>query len=378
MRFTRHSSLPAKATSILATCAITLSPLIAPASVRPTSPTSNRIATTALRTRQNSAQASAPMIQMPMVFPLFVQNRDFSSTLVLTNAANQSTYADVILTATNGSQITTSRVQFTAHSQRTVDVLSILESAVSPATTGSITVMQSPEFDGTMVILGQLSMTYRTSQEPSYIDEEIAMPSAEGSQTLRAVADSGEGSPLVSVSNLSAEGQHVTIKCVGGGDGNFRKSEFLLSGETLLTEACSERTVHGDRIESFSHPQSEAPHGPVGISITTNGMPGSIAAFGLQLHKRGQKRLFSNVTFTDPAMLMSPATVFDGVPVGTARMLAAGNYVPELSVTNFSAKDLHVQVQYSQTSIPTKQLPTLTIAAGSSKKVTFDDLQGDP
>lgn len=326
-------------------------------------------------------ESSSPMMQMPMVFPLFLQNQDFSSALVLTNAANQPTYADVILKTTNGTEITRHRVEFMAHSQRTVEVLSLLQTAVSSATTGSITVMQSPEFDGTMLILGQLSITNRTSKQPNYIDEEVAMPSSEGSQTLRAVADSGEGSPLVAVTNLSEAGQHVTIRCFAQRGENLSKSVHLLAGETLLTEACSGRTINGAVIESFFPRESEGPHGPVGISLATDGMAGSIAAFGLQSHKKGDNHFFSNVTFIDPKMLMSPATVFDGVPVGPSNLLSAGNYVPELFLTNFSAKALQVNVQYAQssgTTPATKQLAAFSIPASSSKKVTFDDLQGDP
>jgi hypothetical protein len=326
-------------------------------------------------------QEGSPTMQMPMVFPLFLQNEDFSSALVLTNAANQSTYADVILKTTNGTEITHQRVEFTAHSQSSVNLQSLLMSAVSPATTGSIIVMQSPEFDGTMVILGQLSITNHVSTQPNYIDEEVAMPNTAGSQTLRAVADSGEGSPLVAVTNLSEAGQRVAIRCFTQTDENASKSVDLLAGETLLTEACSGRTIHGAVIESFSQAESEDPHGPVGVCLTTDGMPGSIAAFGLQPHKKGDHHFFSNVTFTDPKMLMSPATVFDGVPVGPASLLSSGNYVPELSLTNFSAKALQINVQYAQTSgttPATRQLAAFSIPAESSLKVTFDDIQGDP
>jgi len=175
--------------------------------------------------------AFSPMMQMPMVFPLFLQNQDFSSTLVLTSALLDHTYADVILKTTTGTEITRQRVEFTGHSQRTIDVQSLLMSAVSPATTGSITVMQqSPELDGTMAILGQLSLTYHASEQPNYIDEEIAMPSAQGSQTLRAVADPGEGSPLVAITNLSEAGQHVAIQCLSEKGQNFSKSVDLLAG----------------------------------------------------------------------------------------------------------------------------------------------------
>jgi hypothetical protein len=320
-------------------------------------------------------------MQMPMVFPLFIESEDFTSTLVLTNAADKSTYADVVLMAPNGGEITTRRVEFTPHSRRNVDVLSLLASVVSPVTTGSIAVIQSPEFDGSMVILGQLSLTYRASEQPSYVDEEIAMPNAEGSQVLRAIADSGEGSPLVSITNLSDAGRRITFQCVAKGDESFVKSESVGAGETLLTKACSARSADGGIKENLSSRKPENHHGPLGISLVTDGMPGSIAAFGLQSHRKGDHRFFTNVTFTDPKMLMSPSTVFDGVPVGHVSSLSEGRYIPELSLTNFSTNDIEVQVQYSQTtgeSPSTYQLASLTIPAGSGKKLTFDALPGDP
>ena len=232
-----------------------------------------------------------------------------------------------------------------------------------------------------MVILGQLSITYRASDKPGYIDEEVAMPSADGSQVLRAVADPGEGSPLISIANLSESGQHVTIQCLTESHKVFSKSVDLTKGEALLTEACAERTVHGAVIEDFSSNDSDGPHGPVGISLTTDGMPGSFAAFGLVRHKKVTNQFFSNVTFTDPMVLHSSSTVFDGVPVGAATLLSSGSYTPELSLTNFSAEDQQVQIHYSQTSAgtpTTKDLASFKLAANTTRKMTFENLQGDP
>jgi hypothetical protein len=80
-------------------------------------------------------------------------------------------------------------VLFAPHSQKKIAIYSLLQSAVSSATTGSITITQSPALESPMVILGQLSMTYRASEAPNYIDEEAAMPTVEGSQVLRGVSD---------------------------------------------------------------------------------------------------------------------------------------------------------------------------------------------
>src|SRR5204863_2531729 len=99
-----------------------------------------------------------------------------------------------------------------------------------------------------------------------------------------------------------------------------------------------------------------------------------------QSHKKGDHRFFTNITFTDPKMIMSSAIVFDGVPLGPTSLLSPGNYVPELSLTNFSDKNLQVSVQYAESSGKTPQterLASISIPAGSSEKVTFDDLQGD-
>jgi hypothetical protein len=341
------------------------------------SPLLNRAGSHAAKPAQMPSQT-----MMPMMFPLFLQNRDFSSTLVLTNAADRSTYADVMLTATDGKQITQQRVQFTAHSQRTMDLQSLLMSAISPATTGGITVLQDPQFESTMVILGQLSITYHASDpESSFVDEEISMPNAQGSQTLRAVAHSGEGSPLVAISNLSDMPQHVAISCLPENGQGFSKSVAMSAGETLLTESCFEQTIHGATIESFPPSQTDSPHGPMGISLTTDGMPGTLAAFGLQRQTIGGRHLLSNITFVDPMMLMSPSTVFDGVPVASSSLLRSGSYVPEISLTNFSAQKVQVAIQYAQSSgatAETNQVASFSIQAGSSKKITLRDLQGDP
>src|SRR5260370_34269694 len=65
-----------------------------------------------------SASPSMGLMQMPLVVPLFVQDRGFESTLVLVNTSSLSPYADVILSGLDSAQIVEERVQFTPHSQR--------------------------------------------------------------------------------------------------------------------------------------------------------------------------------------------------------------------------------------------------------------------
>jgi hypothetical protein len=233
-------------------------------------------------------EVTSPLMAMPLVVPLFIQNEDFSSTLVLTNSADQSTYADVILTGTNGREITRRRVEFTAHSQRDIEIEPLLQSVLSGSTTGSISVIQSPDLRGA-VVLGQLSMTYRGTHDPSYIDEEVAMPMIMGSQMLRGVADAGSGSPLLAIASISETGQRVAIRCFLSEGESSSKSVDLLPGETLLTEACAERTIHGAVMESFATAEPtehQSPNGPMGISLASDAKPGSFVAFGLVPHRK--------------------------------------------------------------------------------------------
>lgn len=196
------------------------------------------------RAQKPSANSTSAMTQMPAVIPLFIADGDFTSTLVLVNGSAVQTYADVTVRALNGSTVATKRVQFQPDTQQQVDIRALLDSAgASGTTTGSITVLQSPALSG-VVITAVLSMT-RLSSSPNYIDQEISMPSAAGSQILRAAADRGEGSPIVAITSLSTMGQHVQVQCLAKNGIKVSKAVELSAGETLLTEACSKETVHG-------------------------------------------------------------------------------------------------------------------------------------
>ena len=159
---------------------------------RPHAKKTSAVASAKAMITQTSSAPVEPMIRMPLVLPLFVQDQQFTSTIVLVNGSAESAYADVALTGLDGKEINHRRVAFASHSQRTLEVKDLLQEVASPAVMGRITIMQSPDLKG-MAIAAQLSMTYQGSSHATYIDEETAMPSAEGSQILRAVADRALG-----------------------------------------------------------------------------------------------------------------------------------------------------------------------------------------
>jgi hypothetical protein len=333
--------------------------------------------------RSVRAQSGPPtgMMQMPVVVPLFIEDSLFTSRLVMVNSSLVSTYADVVLRGLDGKEIAHQRVMFAPQSQQRVEIGALLRTTGSRATTGSITIMQSPDLQG-MVILAQLAMTYVGSGEPNYIDEETAMPTAESSLVLRSVADSSYGSPVVAITSLGESGQNVTVECLAGSE-THSKIIQLYAGETLVTEACASQTVHGTDLATILGDEREEPRQsqPVGIALTSDGKPGSFAAFALARHGKEDDRYFSSINFSDPKMVMSANTVFVGVPVGSAKLLPEGNYIPYFSLANFSAKAAHVTIKYAQTAGSTssaRQVADLMIPARSSKELAFDILEGDP
>src|SRR5260370_32105823 len=320
-----------------------------------------------------------PMMQMPLVLPLFLQDEQFASTIVLVNGSAESRYADVALTGLDGKEINHRRVKFAPHSQRAVEVRHLLQEVASPAVMGRITIMQSPDLKG-MASAAQLSITYQGSVHPTYIheekgavhqtyiDEETAMPSAEGSQILRAVADRAAGSPIVAVTSLTGVPQHVVIECLLETGASSPMTVELGAGQTIVAQSCENRQVSdfGAVWADLNGKSDRA----VGVSLTSDATPGSFAAFALAPHKKGNDRYFSAVNFTDPKMIGSTSTIFAGVPIGSSSLLPEAKYVPQVAITNFSARALRVRIQYAQTtgdSPAVENAKDLTLPAISTK-----------
>ena len=289
------SALFRAATSILAVSTLSFAPLVFPQEGRP-----------------SSAQVDSAT-PISLVAPLFIADQEFTSTLTLLNASGIATYADVILRAPDGSQITRARVNFPPHSHQRIDVGTLLASAASLFTTGSIVVMPDPGLRGP-AIGASLSLTFVGSLQPNYIDEDMEISDVGGSQILRAVTDSGDDSPILALTSLSTSAQHITIGCNGASGPNFSKSVVLQTGESLVTAACSNSEVVDTVLHSVSSNSQDNPSDAVGIALSSDGGPGSFAAFALAPHHRRDQKFFSPVAFTDPKKAKSANTIFAGVP----------------------------------------------------------------
>jgi hypothetical protein len=313
--------------------------------------------------------------------PLFIADSDFSSGLGLVNGTGIPTYADVTLRALDGTTIAQRRIAFPPRSLRRIDLAEFLKSSGATATAGSIVVIPSAELKGP-AILSSLAITYTNSQEPNFIDEKLALPSPSSSQTLRGVADKGEGSPLVAITSLASGHQHIAIQCLGPNGVSFSKSITLAAGQSILTEACSTSNSSVADLENPAQATTNVSRPATGISLTSDGAPGSFAAFGLAPHQKSGSKFFSSVTFTDPILWLSANSMYGGVPVGTTTELGGGNYVPALSLANFSSnKAAHVTVQYAETSngaSSAHDIQGVTVPPGQTRDLVLENLQGDP
>lgn len=283
------------------------------------------------------------------------------------NSNSVSTYVDVTVHDTGGNLVTQQRVNIAARNHVQIDIGELLNSAHANATAGSVQIVPATDGTGTGVI-GQMSIQYSGSPEPSYLEYEPSRPGPNNSLVLHGVADAGQGSPIVGITSVAASAQNVTIQCFGAHGQAFSKTATIPAWGTLVTAACDNARRDPLPIEHSGRGLS-VPAETRGISLTTDGAPGSFAAIGFAPHTTEDGTFFTAVPFSDPKGAKTSTTIFPGLPVGHATLLPGGDYVPELSVANFSTSPANVTVKYSQTSgdVPEVQtVATLVVPAGGT------------
>lgn len=312
---------------------------------------------------------------MPFVAPLFLENSQFTSTMVMVNAGNTPASAWVILRSMRGTIITQRRVTVSGSNRLDLDVGEMLQSATTAETTGSITVVPD-----THSLAAALSLTDRSEATASYLDEEFAMPMPNDSQMLRAVVENAKTSPIVAITSLAPTVQHVTISCLPEQGKRRTKVIELAAQATALTRSCSAADPSDAKFESLALSGDDIGGGALGIELQSDGPQGGFAAFGLAQHRSGDDQYFSTVPFEDPMMAKSSTTVFAGVPIGRASLLPTANYTPVLAFANFGDQPAKVTVTLATTSDgePTSTIAaTLQLPPRQSKLMKLENLTGN-
>jgi hypothetical protein len=335
------------------------------------------VANAAAPARQTGkAKSQKQPMPMPIVAPLFIEDQDFTSAVVLVNATTESGSARLVLRNMGGAIIAGRRISISPVSDLRIEIGELLQGASSAETTGSIVLSPDPGSQ----LAAQLLLTYRGQPSPSYVDEELAMPMLESSPVLRAVAEESHGSPLVSITSLAASSQNVTISCLGKHGNRLSKTFALAPNATFVRPACvnsDDDTVNPAHSASTSDRVGDS----VGIELISDGPPGGFAAFGLAPHRHHHDQYFSAIPFSDPKMIMSRTTVYPGVPVGTTPLLPSGAYTPRVSVANFGSEDALVTIKLAKTDdegTAATVVQTVKVPGGVSRSVTLKGLAGDP
>jgi hypothetical protein len=284
---------------------------------------------------------------MPFAAPLVVETPEITNTLVLANAASIKTSATITLFSVSGKTNSSNRIILQPHEKMEYPLSSPQGSTDSGDRWGSVTVEQDPSSKG-VVVAGQVVVTDHRASTPAYIDEELAMPEMEGSSKLEAVTDQSEGPPLVAITNLSSETQHVSVTCLQEGKSPVSSSVVVAAHATARSKACASTSPLTFAEYTTSLDEDSLP-GVYGIELDGDGAPGSLAAFALAPHHRGHDLIFSSVPFYDPGMIHSSDVVFAGVPIGAQEALPTGVYIPRLSFANFSNSPLTFSVYLADT-----------------------------
>jgi hypothetical protein len=330
-----------------------------------------------------SASDPAHMAAMPSVAPLFLEGSGFSSVLHLVNQTTTALTAQVDLYSLDGRKVAGKAVKVAANGGTTVGIEEMLRaSGVRRVDAGSIRV-SGEESDG---IISALALTHHGVTD-TYFDEELAMPSMDGSTILRGVADSATGSPIVAISSLATTSQRVTVTCFVEQGRPITRILELSANQTVLERPCNASRRFGflSAADVSSTEADEDKEGSdrraIGVAISTDGMPGELAAYGITPHLQRRQLFFTSLNFTDPKMRHSSSVAYTGVPVGPSPLLAEGDYSPELALTNFGSKPATVTVVAATTigGTPKKQtIASVSLSAGQTRTLKLDRLPDSP
>jgi hypothetical protein len=244
------------------------------------------------------------MTEMPevLVAPLFIETGEFTSRITMVNELNFAVTANVIVRDSQGAQIASQLVNFTAHSQQALMVADVSRSANSEETVGSIEILPDPAQVVSMAIAAQISITGTGGSAGQHIEEEFLMAGTQGSGVLRAAGTSLTGQPIVALKNASPAPQTATISCITEKEGTTQQQLQLAAGGSALVRACTGVPNSGINVivDALAAP-APGPNsrGAFGISIAGSGPPGSLLVFGFSWRHTARGPLLSSQNFVD-------------------------------------------------------------------------------
>lgn len=288
----------------------------------------------------------APMRLQPSVFPLFIEDDEFSSLITLVNSSGVSSSALLTIRDPQGKVYTPMSIRLTGHAKAQIKVADLLRKLDITIRAGSILVTQGPELKRPS-ILSQLTLTQTNAVPVALTEEELVMTMDTDSQDLNSISESATDAQLIAVTSLSSEAQHISAQCYKS-TGVTTKTATLAPGGTALLYPCSKDSfqIEGTSLLGMSESKESA-----GITIHTDGPNGGFAAYGIARHFSPEKKssFLGSLQFIDPTSLQSSALVFTGVSAGYSLTPATHPYSAAVAVANFSTQQNHITIAFHKT-----------------------------
>lgn len=201
-----------------------------------------------------------------------------------------------------------------------------------------------------------------------------------GSATLQGIASSTANAPLIAITSNSEVAQQIKAACIG--DASTSSASFELApGTTAVVRACGWERMHDadlNLMSTIANDQQSAKHS-IGMSISSDGVPGAFYAFGFALNGSSTRAQLQPVDFYDPKMLASSKIVYAGVPVGPNQLIQPGTYVPVVTLVNFSKQRRSTSIHYvdSSSGAPRVQnVQQISLPPFSSQTIELPHLSG--
>ena len=290
-----------------------------------------------------------PLPKMPLsiptlVFPLFIQDKTHSSVVVLTNSSIKPVMVRLLIRDSAGAMQTPYDFQMKGHSNAEFLLDEVLHKIHSPVTMGSI-VIASPTSAFPPNVVGQLTLSsVYPGQGSSQVEEEIEMPSVLDSHLFRSVGEVTDFAPLVSVTSLADQAQHLVIECRWGSRISEKRVALAARGMVAVDPCSAQDAERGQA--SLARRRSAA---AMQISVQSDGPAGSIAAFGVTSHEddRTHRKFNGALVFMDPLAIRSRSLVYSGIL--TPAQQSQREAKTFLALANFADKDARVTVDVSST-----------------------------
>ncbi len=319
-------------------------------------------------------------MMMPLVAPMLIQDRSLRNTLTLVSNSDIAMTAKASVRDRLGREIAEAAVPLEAHSQSEVDITKLLtETLGDRAFIGYLLV--SSEDANFASLAAQLSITREEPLNPVYVEEELLMVGTKPDNSFRGTIANAAAPAVVAVTNVTGSPQTVVVTCIPEEKRPSTGSITLAGGQMTLLSVCGERISYPSPQAAMSPDEKFSSRQALGISVSSPGMPGGLAVYGLgYVDSPGPIRAVS-MPFQQSAFTYSSSAAYMGVPVGTTERLGSSVFYPEAAVTNFGARPTHVTVDYYSTanddqSISTPVLHT-TVPAQATVALSLPNLPGD-